>query len=365
MLRAALASYAAWLTTPHAPADAATLFYPWLVQFLASWVGFSIYIVWDYRCHIAGTLASAKLPSRHALHLQPRAALPDCALAPDGTAELWADLLPRALRPRVSVFWFSQLFMVPLVLFNQCVVWPLVSLLCVWPAWARRDGSLEAWGGLLPAIAAMAALMLVSDQLWYWSHRLMHTPWCWLHLHRMHHIAPQCAISATYVHPWEYALFTLSMQLPFALAGFPLALYLVPMGWGMLTGSGAHSGYGGDFANGEKHGTGHHLYHNSNFGLLMIADVIWGARGQGSALPLPPLCAPLVSLSLTHTHTPRARARARPPPPAGTHWSPGDPVPPRFELGASIESGFPTVVGAGADEAIAKVPWLAGAKKVE
>jgi len=272
-----LASWVAWLTTPHPFSDAATLFYPWLVQCVASWVGFSIYIVWDYRCHIAGTLASAKLPSRHALHLQPRAALPDCALAPDGTAELWADLLPAPLRPRVSVFWFSQLFMVPLVLFNQCVVWPLVSLLCVWPAWARRDGTLEAWGGLLPALGAMVALMLVSDQLWYWSHRLMHTPWCWLHLHRMHHIAPQCAISATYVHPWEYALFTLSMQLPFALAGFPLALYLVPMGWGMLTGSGAHSGYGGDFANGEKHGTGHHLYHNSNFGLLMIADVIWGA----------------------------------------------------------------------------------------
>ena len=269
--------YVSFFLQPHTLSSARTLLLPWLVQFIMSWVGFSIYMVWDYQHYTARTLASAKLPSRHAIHLQPRAALPDSALLPDGTALLYTDLLPRALCPRVSIFWYSQLFMVPLVLFNQCVVWPLMSLVFVWPLWAGRDGSLASFGGFLPSLAAMVALMLVSDQLWYWSHRLMHTPWCWRHLHRMHHIAPQCAISATYVHPWEYALFTLSMQLPFAIAGFPLGMYLVPMGWGMLTGSGAHSGYGGDFANGEKHGTGHHLYHNSNFGLLMIADIMYGA----------------------------------------------------------------------------------------
>ena len=40
-------------------------------------------------------------------------------------------------------------------------------------------------------------------------------------------------------------------------------------------------------------------------------------------------------------------------------------MPPRFELGASIESGFPTVVGAGAEAAVAAVPWLTSAKKLE
>ena len=139
-----------WLALPAALPPADTLLYPWLVQFLLSWVGFSIYMVWDYRCHLAGTLATAKLPSRHAIHVQPRAALPDSALGADGTALLFTDLLPRALCPRVSVFWFSQLFMVPLVLFNQCIVWPLVSLLCIWPLWAGRDGSLAAWAACCP-----------------------------------------------------------------------------------------------------------------------------------------------------------------------------------------------------------------------
>jgi hypothetical protein len=54
-----------------------------------------------------------------------------------------------------------------------------------------------------------------------------------------------------------------------------------------------------------------------------------------------------------------------PSPPAGTHWSPGDPVPPRFEMGASIESAFPEVLGKGAAEAVAAVPWLAQQASVE
>ena len=307
-----LSHHLAFLSTPHPTwRDARSLLLPWLVQFVLSWVGFSIYIAWDYASFRRGTLEADKLPSRHPIHVLPP--LPRGAPPPDsaGRLQLWPGLLPAALAPRVPVFWYTQLAMVPLVLFNQLVVWPLVSLLVVWPLWARRDAA-EApgawpWAATLPALAG---LMLVSDQLWYWSHRLMHTPWCWAHLHRMHHVAPQCAISATYVHPWEYTLFCVAMQLPFAAAGFPLWLWLLPMGWGMLTGSGAHSGYGGEFANGEKHGTGHHLYHSANFGLLMVADQMYG-----------------------------------------THWAPGDPPPRAFAPGKEIEAEFRGVRGAGAAEA--------------
>lgn len=43
----------------------------------------------------------------------------------------------------------------------------------------------------------------------------------------------------------------------------------------------AHSGYGGTIANGEPHGTGHHLYHSSNFGLVMVADRMYGEQKNG------------------------------------------------------------------------------------
>jgi sterol desaturase/sphingolipid hydroxylase (fatty acid hydroxylase superfamily) len=253
-----------------------TFFIPWAVQFVMSWVGFLIFAAWDYDAYSRGALEAEKLPSRHPIHLSP---LPDGAADKARRLPLFSDWLPLALCPRVSVFWYTQLFMVPLVLVNQCVVWPLVSLLVVVPTWSRTATSLSAWGPWgAGALAAALPIMLVSDQLWYWGHRLMHTPFCWKHFHKMHHIAPQSAISATYVHPVEYGIFSLCIQLPFALAGFPVWAHAIPMGWGMVTGSGAHSGYGGTFANGEKHGTGHHLYHSANFGLLMVADMVWGAR---------------------------------------------------------------------------------------
>jgi len=79
------------------------------------------------------------------------------------------------------------------------------------------------------------------------------------------------------VHPLEYALFCLAMQLPFALAGFPMRVHAFPLGWGMFTGSGAHSGYSGALANGDEHNA-HHLVTDVNFGLLMVADRMWGTH---------------------------------------------------------------------------------------
>lgn len=293
--------HAEWLLQPHNWRAAETwgaletLFYPWAVQFVMSWVGFTIYMVWDYRSYARGTLETDKLPSRHPIHDNPKGA---------------GERLTLCGVP-CSPFWYSQLFMVPLVLYNQLVVWPLVSLLVVWPQWAQNRTPLAAWSWP-GVVGALAALMLVSDQMWYWSHRLMHTPYAWRALHKMHHVAPQSAISATYVHPWEYTLFTIAMQLPYAVAGFPLWVHAVPLGWGMLTGSGAHSGYSGEFANGDKHNA-HHYYHNVNFGLLMIADMVFG-----------------------------------------THWAPGDAPPGEWAEAKRIWAAYPAVHGSEAASTFTK-----------
>lgn len=242
----AVSRHVDFLLTPHADWSTAKVFViNWAVQFVCSWIAFSIYIVWDYANYKAHQLEQHKLPSRHPL----------------------------------DPFWWSQLRMVPLVLYNQLVVWPLVMLLLVWPQWMLNMRPIEAFGGYWGAIPIMVGLMVISDQMWYWSHRFMHTPYAWRHWHKMHHIAEQTAISATYVHPVEYAMFTVAMNLPFALMGFPWYVHAFPMGWGMFTGSGAHSGYSGAFANGDKHNA-HHLYHNVNFGLLMLADMMFGTHWQ-------------------------------------------------------------------------------------
>jgi len=281
-LAGAARAHAAWLLAPHSLADARNLLVPWAVQFLASWAAFLLYMRADWRLFREGGAArlhASKLPSRHPLTRRPH--LPGERAGAAG-AERPLPLLFGLVR--CDVFWFSQLFMVPLVLFNQLVVWPLVSLLVVWPLWQRRevlagegDASSVARWPLGAQLAALAPLMLVSDQLWYWAHRMLHLPQFWAWAHRDHHVAPQAALSATYVHPLEYALFCLAMQLPFAAAGFPMLVHAVPLGWGMFTGSGAHSGFSGTWANGDEHNA-HHLVTDVNFGLLMVADRMWGTH---------------------------------------------------------------------------------------
>jgi sterol desaturase/sphingolipid hydroxylase (fatty acid hydroxylase superfamily) len=260
--------HAQFLAAPHSFEDAGTLLWPWLIQVVASWVAFSIYIAWDWNARRTNALESSKLPSRHPVHE---------AQTEDGRTVFWGVPL--------SAFAYNQVFMCPLVLYNQFVVWPLTSLLIVWPQWQAHHVPVAGWSwtALLPTFAAC---MLCSDLLWYSSHRLMHTPWAWRVMHKMHHIAPQCAISATYVHPWEYTLFAISMQLPFAIVGFPMWVHAVPLAWGMFTGSGAHSGYSGEFANGDKHNA-HHYFHNVNFGLLMVADAVFGTAWDVGDPPPP------------------------------------------------------------------------------
>lgn len=155
-----------WLATSHSDAawnSMQTIFWPWLIQFVMSWVGFGIYMVWDYNCWKKGTLENEKLPSRHPIQEAP--------IAPPTGFNGKIPLLFGKYLP-VDPFWYSQLFMVPLVLYNQLVVWPLVSLLIVWPQWQQNWVSLNEWpGGYIGVFASLIGLMLISDQMWYWSHR--------------------------------------------------------------------------------------------------------------------------------------------------------------------------------------------------
>lgn len=368
-------SHAAWLATPHPPSSWAslldgpltTLVVPWAVQLVFSWLGFSIFAAWDYAAFTASDpakqLPAVKLPSRHPVH------------EAEGAAEGgWvARGLALVLGRPPSPFLYNQAMMVPLVLYNQLVVWPLVSMAVVWPAWAAAHAPASAWSSTGALAATFVVCILTSDLLWYASHRLMHTPYAWRALHKMHHVAPQVAISATYVHPWEYALFTASTQLPFALAGFPVWLHAVPLAWGMMTGSGAHSGYAGPLANGEKH-NGHHYFHNVNFGLLMIGACArrrraprgGGARGGRRRRPSArPPCPPTATARETDasdrpSRAPDRRPMSLPSTPSvaadivfGTHWAPGDAPPPAWEEATAIAKAYKSVVGSDNSKAFA------------
>ncbi len=97
----------------------------------------------DYEHYINGSLEKNKLPTRHPL----------------------------------NPFWVVQFRMIPLVLYNQLVVWPLVYLILLWPIWSKTHLSESEWSsryGIWTLPPAWLALAIISDQMWYWSHRLMH-----------------------------------------------------------------------------------------------------------------------------------------------------------------------------------------------
>ena len=103
--------------------------------------------------------------------------------------------------------------------------------------------------------------------------------------------------------------------------------------WGMFTGSGAHSGYAGGFANGEQHNR-HHTHHVSNFSLFLL----------GASIHVDFV---VIRSTLTVRETPCIFL----PPVAdwvyGTLWSPGDPEPvdKPWEEAHKIWEEFPAIHG--------------------
>lgn len=48
-------------------------------------------------------------------------------------------------------------------------------------------------------------MMLVEDFAFYWSHRMLHTPYLYKKVHKVHHeFNNTVSIAATYAHPVEY-----------------------------------------------------------------------------------------------------------------------------------------------------------------
>lgn len=52
-----------------------------------------------------------------------------------------------------------------------------------------------------------ALFAIIEDALFYWTHRLLHTPFLYRHFHKLHHRFKQpIALAAEFAHPVEYVL---------------------------------------------------------------------------------------------------------------------------------------------------------------
>ena len=92
-----------------------------------------------------------------------------------------------------------------------------------------RNPARYGWPWLL---ASLPLLILWHDVYFYWTHRLLHTPWLYRHVHRVHHRSRNPSPWAAYAfHPAEALINGLVV---------PLALLAVPLHGGMIFLFGVH-----------------------------------------------------------------------------------------------------------------------------
>jgi len=100
--------------------------------------------------------------------------------------------------------WLSQVKpnkdLIQTVLFNQCVVTPLLIVsLDVMPAYNRVLG-------IYQVIGTIVFYSLMHCIWFYTTHRIMHTRWLWHHVHKIHHeYKITHAFCAFYCHWFEHA----------------------------------------------------------------------------------------------------------------------------------------------------------------
>uniref|UniRef100_A0A1I8HYV7 Fatty acid hydroxylase domain-containing protein n=2 Tax=Macrostomum lignano TaxID=282301 RepID=A0A1I8HYV7_9PLAT len=167
---------------------------------------------------------------------------------------------------------------IALVLFNQTVVGIPFSLLA-YQAFRLRGGVFH---GELPTlqwvILEIGVCVLAEEVFFYYSHRLLHHPSIYKHIHKIHHewTAP-IGIISLYAHPIEHVL---SNLLPPCVGPLIMGSHLGTV-WvwfclALISTSIAHCGYHFPLLPSPEAHDFHHLKFVNNFGVLGVLDSLHG-----------------------------------------------------------------------------------------
>ena len=175
--------------------------------------------------------------------------------------------------------------------FNHFVLAGSIGYIGVQAGTARYRVELEE----LPSFPVFASqvlfMMLCDDFVFYWSHRLLHRPWLYPYVHKVHHqFYNSIVIASEYAHPVEYVLGNLLPSLAGAIAlggRAHLLAGLVYTTLRLVETCEAHSGYDFPFsltkhlpfACSAQYHNRHHLTNVGNYGsFFQVWDSVCGTN---------------------------------------------------------------------------------------
>lgn len=169
------------------------------------------------------------------------------------------------------------------VLFNQTAVSiPLLYCFHLSMQWRGCPVSSKQLPTFQWALFELAVFSLVEEFCFYYSHRLLHHPRIYKHVHKIHHEwTASIGLVSIYCHPLEHFLSNLfPVALGPLLMGSHLATTWMFFALAILSTTVAHSGYHFPFLPSPEAHDFHHLKFNQNYGVLGVLDRLHGTDTQ-------------------------------------------------------------------------------------
>ncbi|XP_071951503.1 fatty acid hydroxylase domain-containing protein 2-like [Antedon mediterranea] len=164
------------------------------------------------------------------------------------------------------------------VLFNQLVVSTLFTLACMPLMEWRCNSVVRELPTFSWVLVELAVFLIVEEIGFYYSHRLLHHPLIYKHVHKLHHEwTSPIGLTAIYAHPVEHIV---SSLLPSSLGPIIMGSHIATIWmWFIMVISSAvnaHCGYHLPFFPSPEAHDFHHLKFTNCFGTLGILDRLHG-----------------------------------------------------------------------------------------